>query len=186
MASRTFQSQITWCVRAQWTLTLVMVGLLAAYAILGWWPANRRLSTLRAEIATRSQRLDSNTARTSNLPKLANEVEFLRLKLERFDKKLPKTPAVEDFIAETAQVSGQQGIKKLMHQPGVMRRTDLYGETPIAMSFESDFTGAFNFIRQLEEAQRLARVKTLKVRAKDAKLGLVDVNLVMNTYFSEQ
>jgi Tfp pilus assembly protein PilO len=167
-------------------MTVVMVSLLAAYALLGWWPTNRRLAALRADIAARSQRLETNQARTSNLPKLVNEVEFLRLKLERFDKTLPRNPAVPEFINETAQVSGQHGIKKLMHQPGVTRRLDLYGETPIAMSFEGDFAGAFNFIRQLEEAQRLTRVKTLNVRTKDPKLGLVDVNVVMNTYFSEQ
>ena len=66
-----------------------------------------------------------------------------------------------------------------------MRRQDLYGEIPIVMSFEGDFTNVFGFVRRLEEMQRLARVKQMTVKAKDGKAGQVDVSLTMNIYFSE-
>jgi Tfp pilus assembly protein PilO len=183
---RSIRSQSAWCARAQWTMTILMVSLIGAYAVLGWWPANRRLGALRAEIAARSQRIETNQARASSLPNLAIDVDRLRLKLERFNKQLPKTPGLEDFINDAAQFSNQYGIKRMMHQPGVTRRLELYGETPIVMSFEGEFNNVFTFVRQLEEMPRLTRVKTLNVRSKDGKLGLVDVNLVMNTYFSEQ
>jgi hypothetical protein len=53
------------------------------------------------------------------------------------------------------------------------------------MTFEGDFLNAFGFLRQLEEMQRLTRVKTLSVRCRDPRTGLVEVSLAMNIYFSE-
>jgi hypothetical protein len=112
-------------------------------------------------------------------------VDHLRIKLERFNKILPKTPGLGEFINETAEKGNQFAIRKLMHQPGMMRRMDLYGEIPIVMSFEGESSNVFGFIRQLEEMQRLTRVKSLTVHCKDGKLGQVDVSLAMNIYFSE-
>lgn len=182
---RTVQSQIQWCARAQWAMTLVMMSLIAGFLVFGFRPNNQRRNSLRDEIALKVGLLEANQARAQGLTSLAVEVDRLRLKLERFNKKLPKTPGLGEFINDTAERSSQFAIKKLMHQPGMMRRLDLYGEIPIVMSFEGEFTNVFGFVRQLEEMPRLTRVKSLQIKAKDGKQGQVDVNLAMNIYFSE-
>jgi len=182
---RSVQSQITWCIRAQWTMTIVMVSLITCFFAFGYRPTNQRRNALREEIHAKVGQLETNQARAQNLPGLAFDVERLRLKLDKVNKKLPKTPGLAEFINDTAQVSNAYGIKKLMHQQGMMRRQDLYGEIPIVMSFEGDFTNVFGFVRQLEEMQRLARVKQMTVKCKDGKAGQVDVSLTMNIYFSE-
>jgi Tfp pilus assembly protein PilO len=182
---RSVQSQIAWCVRAQWTMTLIMVSLIVCFFVFGYRPTNHRRVSLREEIGVKVGQLETNQARAQGLPGLAFEVERLRLKLAAVNKKLPKTPGLAEFINDTANVSNEYAIKKLMHQQGMMRRQDLYGEIPIVMSFEGDFTNVFGFVRRLEEMQRLARVKQMTVKAKDGKAGQVDVSLTMNIYFSE-
>ena len=182
---KTVQSQIAWCARAQWTMTFVMGTLIVAFFLFGYRPTNQRRNALRAEIATNVGLLETNQARAQGLTTLAIEVDRLRVKLERFNKQLPKTPGLGEFINDTAQVSNQFAIKKLMHQPGMLRRMDLYGEIPIVMSFEGDFSNVFGFIRRLEEMPRLTRVKSLTLRGKDGKPGEVEANLAMNIYFSE-
>ncbi len=182
---RSIQSQSAWCVRAQWTLTVVTVCVVAGFFVFAFRPTNQRRNALREEIATKIGLLETNQGRAQGLNTLALEVDHLRIKLERFNKILPKTPGLGEFINDTAQISNQFAIRKLMHQPGMMRRVDLYGEIPIVMSFEGESSNVFNFVRQLEEMQRLTRVKSLTVKCKDGKLGQVDVNLAMNIYFSE-
>jgi Tfp pilus assembly protein PilO len=184
---KSIYSQTALYARAQWTMSVLMCSLIVGFFIFGYRPTTQRRDALRFENAEKVRLLEVNQARAMNLPKLAYQVDVLRLKLEKNNKKMPKTPGLDLFINDTAQISSQLGIKKLMHVPGMMRRLDLYCEVPIMMSFEGNFTNesVFSFIRQLEEMQRLARVKNLTVRCKDAKLGLVDVNLAMNIYFSE-
>jgi Tfp pilus assembly protein PilO len=182
---KSIQSQTAWCVRAQWTLMIVTVCLFAGFIFFAFLPTNQRRKSLSDEIVSKVGSLETNQARAQGLNTLALEVDHLRIKLERFNKILPKTPGLGEFINDTAQISNQYGIRKLMHQPGMMRRLDLYGEIPIVMSFEGESSNVFGFVRQLEEMQRLTRVKSLSVRCKDGKLGQVDVNLAMNIYFSE-
>ena len=182
---RTVQSQIAWCARAQWTLTIVMVSTIGLFLIFGYRPATQRLTFLKGEIANHSQLLDENQTKARRLPMLAFEVDRLRNKLEKFNKRLPKTAELGEFIRDLTQVSQQCAIRKLVHQPGTVRRLDLYGEIPITMNFEGDFQNVFSFILKLEDMQRLTRVRNLTVRAKDGKLGQVDVSMAMNIYFSE-
>ena len=182
---RTVQSQIAWCARAQWTMTLVMVTMVGGFLLFGFRPASQRQGHLKSELVSRSHQLEQNQARAQNLPILAMEVDRLRLKLERFNKKLPKTTELGEFIRDLTQVSQQYTVRKLVHQPGTVKRQDLYGEIPITMSFEADFQNVFSFLRQLEDMPRLIRVKNLSVKCKDPKLGHVDVNMAMNSYFSE-
>lgn len=183
---RSMQSQIAWCVRAQWTMTSIMVLLMALYFFFGYWPTNRRLNAMAEEMATKSKQLAINQSRASNLSNLAWEVDRLRLKLDRNNKKLPKTAEIGEFLREMTTAAQQLGIQKLNNQPGTVKRQELFGEIPITMSFEGAFTDVFRFIRELEGMSRLTRVKTLAVRSKNGKSGVVDVNMAMNIYFSEQ
>lgn len=183
---RSVQSQIAWCVRAQWTMVSIMASLLAAYLIFGYWPARARMNAMAEEMTTKSKQLLTNQSRASNLSNLAWEVDRLRLKLVQNNKKMPKTAEIGEFLKEMTNASQQLGIQKLNNQPGTVKRQDLFAEIPITMSFEGAFTDVFRFIRELEGMSRLTRVKTLTVRSKNSKLGQVDVNMAMNIYFSEQ
>lgn len=183
---KSVQSQIAWCARAQWTMTTIMVSLIVLFFAFVFWPANRRLAAVAEEMISKSRQLEANQSRAADLPKLALQVAALRFKLERFNKKLPKTAEFDEFLRELTTAAQQLSIRKLVHQPGTVKRQDLFGEIPITMSFEGASTDVYRFIRELEGMSRLTRVKSLTVHCKDSKLGLVDVNLAMNIYFSEQ
>ena len=181
---RSVKSQSAWCVRAQWTMVGIMVTLMALFLVLGFRPAWGRQKELRAEIALRTRELESSRTRASNFLILAGEVKRLENQLLKFNKRLPKTMELPEFIQEMTQASQQCNLKPIFH-PQAVRRMDLYSEVPINMTFTGDFMGVFNFLRQMEGLQRLTRVKTLTIKAKDPKLGQVEANLVMNIYYSD-
>ncbi len=182
---RTVKSQIAWCARAHWCLSIVMGAMVITFIVFGWRPAWSRQRQLRTDIESASHILDTNQSRATNLPILMLEVSRLKGKLDRFNKKLPKTAELGEFIRDLTQYSQQNSLRKLVHQPGAIRRLELYGELPITMNFEGDFNSVFTFLRQMEDMSRLARVKTLTIRCRDPKLGGVDVSMAVNVYFSE-
>ena len=182
---KSLQSQIAWCARAQWTMTAVMATLTAAFLLVGFLPGNRRQRELRTQIADKTRELDANQSRANNLLTLAKDVERLQLKLERQNKVLPKTAELGEFIGMLTPARQQFQIKKFVHKVDTIRKQDLFGEVPITMTFEGDFLNVFGFLRQLEEMQRLTRIKSLNVRCRDPRTGQVEVSLAMNIYFSE-
>jgi len=183
---RTLQSQVRWTTKAQWVMTAVMAGVGAGFYLLGYRPATQKLDVRQAEYRTKHEQLQSAEARARMLPAVDSEVEQLKQRLERFDKKLPRQQDLPQVIKDITQVSQQEALKKLTVQPAPPRRSELFSELPITLNFEGDFVNTFAFLRKMEQMQRLTRVRSLTVRHKDMALGQVEVQVGMNIYFSEQ
>ena len=185
---RTLQTQAEWCARAQWVLGVSMVVMIICFYAVAYRPNKEKLDGLDMQIASKRRDLTSNRSRVQILPDVLLAVNEMRNRLERFDKKLPKSPELHAFINSITEVSSQAGLRnKWTVEPGVPVRNDLYAEWPISLKFEGDFKNVFNFLRRAEEMQRLTRVKSLKVRGADGagKSGQVQVELSMNIYFAE-
>jgi Tfp pilus assembly protein PilO len=180
---RTVKSQIAWCARAHWSLSIIMGGLLVAFVVFGWRPAWQRQRQLRAEIETASRMLSQNQTRTASMTILQGEVLRLKRNVEKFDKRLPRTAELGEFIRDLTGNAG--GLRKLVTTPGQKRNVELYTEIPISLSFEGDFGTVFTFLRQVELMPRLVRLKSVNVRTRDPRQGVVDVNLALNIYYSE-
>jgi len=181
---RSIKTQHAWCVRAQWTMSGLMVTIIVLFLALGFRPARARQARLQAQTATCTRELETSGSRAANFQMIAGEVKRLENQLLKFNKRLPRTMELPEFIQEMTHASQSCNLKPLFH-PQAVKRLDLYCEVPISMTFSGDFTGVFNFLRQMEGMQRLTRVKTLTIKAKDAKLGQVEANLVMNIYYSD-
>jgi Tfp pilus assembly protein PilO len=83
------------------------------------------------------------------------------------------------------QISRRLDLREWKYQPSAPKAGDSYYELPIQMHFEGDFVNSASFLRQVEELQRLTRVKKLTVKGTDRKRGTVEVDVAMNIYFSE-
>ena len=181
---RTLKTQTAWCTRAHWTLSALMVGIIVLFFFSGFRPARVRQRQLQAETASCTRELETSGTRAANFQMIAGEVKRLENQLLKFNKRLPRTMELPEFIQEMTRASQQCNLKPVFH-PQAVKRLELYSEVPITMTFSGDFTGVFNFLRQMEGMQRLTRVKTLSLKARDAKLGHVEANLVMNIYYSD-
>ena len=185
---RTLQTQAEWCARAQWVLGVTLAVMVVGFYAAAYRPNKEKLDGLDMQIAAKRRDLTSNRSRVQILPDVLLAVNEMRTRLERFDKKLPKSPELHAFINGITEVSSQAGLRsKWTVEPGVPVRSELYAEWPISLKFEGDFRSVFNFLRRAEEMQRLTRVKGLKVNGMSAagKPGQVRVELSMNIYFTE-
>lgn len=173
------------CKRIQIVCIGALVIALVLFYVLGWRPMTARQKDLELQIASKQRELDINRSNASRLPQVTLEVERLRMRLERFDKRLPKQQELTQFIKDLTHLSQQSRLRRLTTEPESPRYSALYGEHPIALTFEGSFPDVFSFIRQTEEMERLTRVHSVTIRSIDAARGLVDVKLLLSIYFSE-
>jgi Tfp pilus assembly protein PilO len=179
------KTQAGLCTKLQWTLGGVLAACIAAFLVLYWRPGLAEQEALRADISRRQLELDANRDVNTRLAVVTANVERTKLRLERFNRKLPRQEELGQFVKEITNLSQQASLRRLSNQPGDIRRRDVFSERPISLSFEGNFSDVFTFLRQAEEMQRLTRVRTLNVRSLDAQQGLVDVQVVLSIYFSE-
>jgi len=183
---RALRTQADWCARVQLVLGVVLIAVLSGFVALVYRPSSEKLTDLRRQTDEQRNRLNDNLSHVSILPAVMSEVGRMQMRLEHFDKQLPRQPELGPFINDITEVSRQANLRKVAVEPGVPNRTDLYTEWPIALKFEGDFNSVFAFLRRTEEMSRLTQVKSMKVRGADnGKSGQVQVELSMNIYFSE-
>jgi Tfp pilus assembly protein PilO len=181
------KSQMLVYTRAQWGLAGGLLFLIALICLLAIRPATLRLEAIGAHVASQRSQLQAAQARLAALPQDVQETERLRLRVEHFDKRLPRHEDLPQLIGDMTQMSRRASLSKLEWRPeATLRRTDQYTELPIEFTFQGDFLSVFSFLSDVEDMQRLTRLQKLDLQAKDGMDGQVDVQLTMNIYFSEE
>jgi Tfp pilus assembly protein PilO len=179
------QRQLDRCVKAQWALGALIAAIVIGFIFVCYRPDSSRLGQLHARIASDQQELSANESRVTTLPAVALEVDRLRVSLENFDHRLPPTPELAEFLKNINQISRQTALQKLSVRQEAPVRLDLFNEQPIVMRFQGDFKEVWSFLRQIETLPRLTRVRSLQIKSVDSKLGVVDVQLALNIYFTD-
>lgn len=183
---RTLQSQAGWCARAQWILGSSILVLCAAFYLIGYRPSMARQAELRQQIDVKTRELASNERETAIRHTLEREVADKRSRLARFDKQLPRQVEWGQFLNDITLLRDQAGLRNCHIIPTGAKPNDLFVEFPILVKFQGDFLSVFSFLRQMEQMQRLTRVRDLTVTAKNPGSGVVDVTLSMNIYYTEK
>jgi Tfp pilus assembly protein PilO len=182
---RTLKNQIMWSGRLQWGMSIGLAVAVTVFFFGGYGPAKKRLDSLRVQLESKQRDLEQNQNRARNLPLLQFEVGVLERQVRDYDRQFPRQADPGGFIREITLVVQQLTLKDWKYTPQSPRKGDAYFELPILMSFQGDFMNAAAFLREIEHLQRLTRVRRLAIKYKDAKSGLVEVEIGLNIYFSE-
>ena len=179
------KTETEWCRRLQGVLAVGLGLCLVTFYLAGWRPMTSRQRDLNVEIASKHAKLETSQRDASRLPQVTLEVERLKLRLERIDKRLPRQQELTQFIKDLTRLSQQSSLRRLTTEPSSPRRSALFGEHPITLTFQGRFPDVFSFLRQTEEMERLTRVRSVRIRSLDAEQGMVDVTVLLSIYFSE-
>lgn len=171
--------------KTQTTLGLTTLAALVAFYVLGYHPVARRQAALREGISTALVDLQRSQDHGRALKALAREVQQLEEQVQSYGRQMPNKPQLGEFLGDITRVSQELGLQEWKYEPETPRRADACYELPIRMHFNGAFASTADFLRQIEDLQRMTRVKKLLIRSRDRKTGTVEVDLAMNIYFAE-
>jgi Tfp pilus assembly protein PilO len=163
---------------------VVLAGAVGFYFV-GYRPKTQRIADLRLQVESSRARVESNQAKARTLRDLAHEVKRLEEKVQGYGRQMPRQPELGEFLGDITRVSQQLALRDWKYEPAPPKRCDAYFELPISMHFVGEFANAASFLRQVEELQRLTRVRRLAIKTRDRRSGQVEVDVAMNIYFSE-
>jgi Tfp pilus assembly protein PilO len=163
----------------------VIVAIFTAFYLVEYRPVTSHLRDVRQEIAAGRRVLSANLSRTQTLPIIHAEVQSLRRRLEHFDRKLPRSQDLGPFLEDVARLRENNALRSFSLVRSDPQRSDLFWQIPVKMEFEGDFMSAFSFLRQTEEMQRITRLRSMSIKAKDSTQGTVQVKVEKSIYYSE-
>ena len=162
------------CIVAAVILAMIGVASLAFYI-----PQGRKLEQIRTQITTQQRTLEASVQSVQSLPVMIQQVQALKNRYRDFDRRLPKSQELHEFLR---QISGYLGQKEL--RTASATREEHFNTLPISMKFRSSYLNLAGFLDRVENMERLSRVQKLIIN-NDDKGDELDVELQMNIYFTE-
>ena len=175
--------QIQTLAHIQYALAATVLFASALFYLAAYRPQQGQIAELERQTSAKQLELSQARTQTDRLPRVTLELQALRRRLAGF-KKLPDDPQYGQFIREVNQASQRAELSKFVVQPGAARREELFSEQPISLSFEGDFGHVWGFIRDLEDMERLTRLRNLTITKVDSLTGTVSVTLSVNIYYA--
>ena len=185
---KTLQEQIRWYARLQWLLAVGLLLIVIAFICVLYVPSAMKLAKLDQFSRERREQLSESGGRARILPVIKQDVDRLRLELDR-SKQLPPLSDMPKFIGDLTELVARNGLRKFSIKPaGVPQRgvDGLFIYSPVQLVFEADYASLYNFLHQAEDLQRLTRVKQLSVTRDGVGDSQLKVQLSMNLYFSPE
>jgi Tfp pilus assembly protein PilO len=167
-------------------LGVSIVTLSVGFVLFGYRPKTSRLVELDRQIDEKRRELRDNQTKTTIRPYVEQQVNEAKRRTAMFDKQLPRQDDWGQFLNDITLLRDQAGLRDCYIVPTGAKPNDLFVEFPIQVKFEGDFLSVFAFLRQMEQMQRLTRVRDLTIKSKQPGSGVVEVQLSMNIYYTEK
>ena len=183
------QTQILWMKRARTTLISITLIALVAFYFFPYRAATERLRALQAQTSSRQAELRDNLAKSSIKTEIAAKNERLKQELERI-RKPSKESDFSQLVKDLTACAQQSGVRQFDYKIGMPTRSDLFMEQQFSLTCEGDALSVFNFLRSVEDMQRLTRVRSMSVKTVPEKngsgAGRVQASVSLNVYFSTE
>jgi Tfp pilus assembly protein PilO len=167
-----------------WVLLGVAVVMLVAATAIVYYPQSSQLQKIRTQIVTEQRALEADAQLAQTVPDLIVQLQALKTRYRDFDRKLPKSQELHEFLR---QISGYLGQKEL--RTDGTTREEYFNTLPITLKFKSSYLNLAGFLERVENMERLSRVQKLIINRDDKNKSEngddLDVELQMNIYFTE-
>lgn len=163
--------------------TAVVVTLLVGvYAGVVFWPSQKQNQALADEIQAKQTTL--NESARPDLEPVRRDITSLRAELRERSVVLPKGDLHDRVLHHVSDTLIQRDVT--LYETSY-QKTEAYRRfsvTPINVSFTTDFTNAFEIIKQIENAGPPVRIEHLDIVSREGdSSGRVEVTLKLSSFF---
>jgi len=154
-------------------------------------PRNEEIRQALEEIEVKQARLDTLDEVTSKIDDIGLAIEQGRESIALIEAKLPSEQDVEGILEQVWTIAQDnrlivKGVKSEKPVPAA-----LYRELPLKMTMEGDFDGFYQFLLELENLPRIARIHEMhleRIGARGGSLeelppGSMKAEFVLSIYF---
>ena len=163
--------------RRQAVLLLIAAAMVIVFIPSVYLPKAGQLNSLEASLEQSRIELEAMTARSARVPVAAAELENLVPQYQLNLRRVPQQDHTAEFLHEISTVLAEEQTKRRELIPGASRPGEGCIESPIAITFDSSFTGAYRTISRIEQLDRMSRMDSIRISALPDDSGLVRVEL---------
>ncbi len=167
----------------------IMLGLAGAVVVVMilavFIPQGKKLDSIKTSIAARKIALADGTKKAAVVPQMVRKVESMKSRYKDFDRRLPKSKEMGEFLQEITAVRAASELTEARMETGTPVSEELFNTMPIRMRFRGRYLALAELLRRLDGMQRLTRVERLVIKSSGEAPDDLDIELQMNIYFTK-
>lgn len=168
------------------TVTLLLVvGVLAGAYFLGFKPLGEHRKAIRADIDQRNITLHQLRATNASLADLEQQLSDMSTALAHFEQRLPREKDVQQMLGNFAELAEAHQLTVQTVRPGRSEVVPGGIEQPIEVNLRGPYTAFHAFLTQVEQLDRISRVKHLSLKKLDERDGNgAEAKLTLSIFFA--
>jgi len=172
-----------------WITLGILAAMIAGAVLLVYRGQSKELSRLTAEITAAKTTLKTRAQTVAVVPELVKQVEWMRARYKNFDRRLPDRQELGGFLREISGYLGDGKFSDQLIEPGSPTQEEFFHTLPIIMRFKGSYLTSVNFLKRIDQMERLTRIQKLKITHGSPKDEGgdpdLDIELQLNIYFTE-
>jgi Tfp pilus assembly protein PilO len=171
--------------RESWVMLAVAAMLVMAAVVWVYRPQGRRLKQLRTQITVQKLAMESDAKKAAVVPEMLRKVQEMKGRYKDFDRRLPRSKELGGFLQEITQIQSGSQLSEARMETGNPASEELYNTMPIRMRFRGSYLALADFLKSIDRMQRLTRVQRLVILSPKGDGDALEIELLMNIYFTK-
>ena len=126
-------------------------------------PANTGLAEQKARVQTKLDKLAEIEKASSAAKDLSKQLEQVQEGIEYFESKLPPKSKIHKVLEQVTVIAQKQGLQPKTIRTMKKKNNNGYMEQPLRMELIGDFNSFYSFLLELEELDRIMKIRELKL-----------------------
>ena len=136
---------------------------------------------LKAQGKVLQKSLESTATVDKTIKILQEEIENTQVRLDEFNKKLPREKNIDEILKQISHVASLTGVHLALIEPQEIIEGRLYKRFPIKLSLKSTFKCVFLFFSQLEKLPRILQLESFTIEDK-GKTDELNVEVLVSAF----
>ena len=146
-------------------------------------PANQHLAQEKGRVEQKLAKLAELERATAAAESLSEQLEQMAEAMQYFESKLPPTSEIYTVLENVTVIAQKRGLVPKTIRTLKREENSGYIEQPLKMELHGDFNSYYSFLLDLEQLDRITKIRELSLKKKSKREGQIEATFVLSIFF---
>ena len=146
-------------------------------------PANAEMANQKAKLLEKQAKLRKLESAPAAAEELKEQLGRLSQAVTFFESKLPDASEIETVLQDVTLIAKKNNLTSKMIRTLKTKQNNGYIELPLKMELQGDFKSYYSFLLELEQLDRITKIRELSLRKDDDSQGQIKASFTVSIFF---
>lgn len=148
-------------------------------------PANIEMANQRAKLLEKQAKLEKLNSAPEAAEDLEEQLGRLSKAVTFFESKLPPASQIDAVLQNVTVIARKNNLTSKAIRTLKTKQNNGYIELPLKMELVGDFTSYYSFLLELEQLDRITKIRELSLKKAEKEQGQVEVSFIVSIFFQD-